>query len=135
MVLVGVSAILSSAIAMVLNPPRPRVVVGPTVLRRGATPQWTETRWTWTLKNAGNAALRIRPGGSIGCSSSIDLKHDQILTIPPGGESKVVVSWNAKSWKGRVRLGERILTDDPEVPTIDLRIEADIIPTARTPLP
>jgi hypothetical protein len=128
MLIIVVAAILCGGAATILKRPRPRVTVANAVVNVGSVPQMTVRQQTWTIRNDGNAPLRLIWMGSIGCSSCARLKYREVTTIPAGGSSPVVVDWSTGVRRGRSRLGESFVTNDPETPSFALFIDVNVTP-------
>jgi hypothetical protein len=128
LLIIAVSAILCAGVATILRRPRPRVTVANAVSDVGDVRERTFRQQTWTIRNDGNAPLRLVWMGSIGCSSCARLKYREVTTIPAGGSLPVIVDWTTGVRRGRRRLGENFTTNDPDNPSFDLLVDVNVTP-------
>jgi len=99
------------------------VVVGGATYDFGVLHESGEGKHTFVIRNAGNATLVLRPGGtSCQCTLS-DLKRDK---VPPGEEAEVEVTYKISETADHYSQSATIRTNDPVRPDIKLRVKGDI---------
>jgi hypothetical protein len=76
------------------------------------------------IRNIGNAALKIRNGGTT-CKCTLSKVPEE--PIPPTGSTKVKLEWAAKSDSGPFRQTATILTNDPTQSQIELLVDGQIL--------
>jgi hypothetical protein len=94
----------------------------------GTVPKGEMIRAAFVLKNEGKADLHItdvKP--SCGCTAP---EYDK--TIKPGGEGKIVLNVDTKTFQGPISKSALILTDDPEKPQITVFVVANVKPYVET---
>ena len=94
----------------------------------GTVPKGEVIHATFVLKNEGKADLHVtdvKP--SCGCTAP---EYDK--TIKPGGEGKVVLNVDTKSFQGPISKSALILTDDPEKPQVTVFVMATVRPFVET---
>jgi hypothetical protein len=94
----------------------------------GTVPKGEVIHATFTLKNEGKADLHVtdvKP--SCGCTAP---EYDK--TIKPGGQGKIVLNVDTKTFQGPISKSALILTDDPEKPQVTVFVMANVKPYVET---
>lgn len=94
----------------------------------GTVPKGEVIKATFVIRNEGKADLHltdVKP--SCGCTAS---EYDK--TIKAGGEGKVVLNIDTKSFQGPISKSALILTDDPEKPQVTVFVLASVKPFIET---
>ena len=94
----------------------------------GTVPKGEVIKAVFVLKNEGKADLHVtdvKP--SCGCTAP---EYDK--TIKAGGEGKVVLNVDTKSFQGPISKSALILTDDPEKPQVTVFVLASVKPFVET---
>jgi hypothetical protein len=115
LVAIGSALIVASLSAQTL------VVDTPTA-DAGAVQRGTIITKEFIVKNTGSAVLRItdvKPG--CGCTLA---KFDR--TIPPGGQGKIVLTVDTKSFRTAISKTAVVLSNDPNTPELSLKVLANV---------
>jgi hypothetical protein len=94
----------------------------------GTVPKGEVIHATFVLKNEGKADLHVtdvKP--SCGCTAP---EYDK--TIKPGGEGRIVLNVDTKTFQGPISKSALILTDDPEKPQVTVFVLANVKPFIET---
>ena len=83
-----------------------------------------ERNHAFVFTNQGTAPLKLTAGAT---SCRCTLATLDAGEIPPGKSGKVVLSWKAKGVIGEYRQNAQILTNDPKLPMVSLRIAGEIV--------
>jgi hypothetical protein len=105
--------------------PAPRIAVEPASFDFGrVVPQRTLHR-QFQVRNFGSADLDIeRVSTSCGCTAALlDNK-----VVKPGGSAALRVSFETRNYSGKVTRSVLIKSNDPAHPTVELKLEATVIP-------
>jgi hypothetical protein len=105
--------------------PAPRIAVEPVSFDFGrVVPQRTLHR-QFQVRNFGSADLDIeRVSTSCGCTAALlDSK-----VVKPGGSAALRVSFETRNYSGKVTRSVLIKSNDPAHPTVELKLEATVIP-------
>jgi len=108
--------------------PAPKLVLVDEKKDVGIVPKGEVVRATFVLKNEGKADLHVtdvKP--SCGCTAP---EYDK--TIKAGGEGKVVLNIDTKTFQGPISKSALILTDDPEKPQVTVFVMANVKPFVET---
>lgn len=108
--------------------PAPKLVLVEEKKDVGTVPKGEIIHATFILKNEGKADLHVtdvKP--SCGCTAP---EYDK--TIKPGGQGKVVLNVDTKTFQGPISKSALILTDDPEKPQITVFVMANVKPFVET---
>jgi len=108
--------------------PAPKLVLVEEKKDVGMVPKGEVVHATFILRNEGKADLHVtdvKP--SCGCTAP---EYDK--TIKPGGEGKVVLNVDTKTFQGPISKSALILTDDPEKPQITVFVMANVKPFIET---
>lgn len=102
--------------------PQPKAVVdGPTTYEFGKMSQRSTGKHSWTLRNEGQADLKIwMEGTTCKCTVAKLKDKNERLTIKPGDETTIDLEWQTKETKGEFSQEARIGTSDPNRPMIPL---------------
>jgi hypothetical protein len=101
------------------NPPVPDIEVSPTALNFGLVRIGNPRVKTLTIKNAGNASLRVDPITKEGNSAFRLLSPSVAFTVDAGGEQRVTVSFTPIS-RGEVTGTLTINGNDPDEPRLNV---------------
>ncbi len=103
--------------------PAPKVVVDQTDYDFGALDMAAKGSHDFLFRNAGDAPLKLVSGGtSCRCTLS-ELGQEE---IPPGGSTKVAITWKPMDKTGPYQQTAKILTNDPARPQVTLSISGRI---------
>ena len=101
----------------------PKVVVDQTVYDFGTLDMAAKGSHDFLFRNAGDAPLKLVSGGtSCRCTLS-ELGQEE---IPPGGSTKVTLTWKPIDKTGPYQQTAKILTNDPARPRVTLTISGRI---------
>jgi hypothetical protein len=82
----------------------------------------------FVFTNAGDASLSLKEGGtSCRCTMS-KLEHE---TLPPGGSTKVTITWKPVEKPGPYQQTAKILTNDPAQPQVTLTVSGHVTAAMR----
>jgi hypothetical protein len=122
------TALLLTGVAMLIKPPRARAILANPVFNFGVLPQRVEARHVWTIRNQGRAFLKIWPMESTVCAVMANPRPDKPILLAPGGHTTVELVWATRSYSGKYRQFATIGTNDPEHPTIVFEARGEIRP-------
>jgi hypothetical protein len=108
--------------------PAPKLVLVDEKKDVGTVPKGEVVHATFVLKNEGKADLHVtdvKP--SCGCTAP---EYDK--TIKAGGEGKIVLNVDTKTFQGPISKSALILTDDPEKPQVTIFVMANVKPYVET---
>ncbi len=109
------------------NPPHggplPKVVAEQTDYDFGALDMTAKGSHDFILRNAGDAPLRLVSGGT-SCRCTLSKLGQE--EIPPGGSTKVTITWKPIDKAGPYKQTAKILTNDPARPRVTLSISGRI---------
>jgi cytochrome c553 len=91
------------------------------VLIQGATAQHS-----FGLKNTGKDVLHIESvSSSCGCTAALPAERD----VPPGGRSRIDVTYDSRGKMGEIHKVVRVKTNDPEEPVQHLTVKGLVVPS------
>lgn len=108
--------------------PQPKIEVPEDTYDFGRIESNSVVRHEFTVKNVGQALLRITIGDS-SCRCTV-LNLDS-ADIPPGESRPVAVEFNGKDYFGPVTQRATILTNDPKRPQVTFTVKADVVKSIR----
>jgi len=107
--------------------PLPAVVVDEELIRQvGTVAQQTVGRLTWTIRNEGAADLHLREGEKTCSCSIIKLLENKVVAVKPGDQFEFEFEYQTREFSNHHVWSISILTDDPNRPSIPLRIEGNV---------
>jgi hypothetical protein len=90
--------------------------------------QETAGEKVWTITNEGQGDLVLRKGTST-CSCTIaNLKEGESAVLKPKESTEIRLSWKTKEFNGKFSQSSSILTNDPEHPQLDFKVEGTVQP-------
>jgi len=108
--------------------PQPRIEVAEDSYDFGRIESNSVVRHEFTVKNVGQAPLRVSVGDS-SCRCTV-LNLDS-ADIPPGESKAVTLEFNGKDYFGPVTQRATILTNDPKRPQVTFTVKADVVKSIR----
>jgi hypothetical protein len=81
-------------------------------------------RHEFVVRNAGDAPLQLRPGGTTCKCTLAELPRD---AVPPGGEARVALHWNTGERTGPFTHGATVWTNDPQRPSVQLQVTGRVL--------
>ncbi len=129
----GAASQLAGGSAVAPPAAAPRVELAEQEFDFGVFEVGQQGRHGFTVRNVGQAELRLELGSSTCKCTLAELKQE---TVPPGGSTEIVLAWDAEISQAHFRQGVRIKTNDPQRPEFGLgvlgkvRSRMDIDPTA-----
>jgi hypothetical protein len=113
------SAAPAASVAPAPNGPAPKVNVGQTEYKFGTLDMHATGTHDFVFSNTGKAPLVLRAGASSCRCAWSKIEQD---TIPPGGSSRVTLTWKPKEKSGPYQQTATILTNDPAQPKVGLTV-------------
>jgi len=120
------------------NSPQPRVVVDNRIYDFGVSENLSKDTHTYVISNPGEGPLELVlrktsckcTVGKLG-DKTVDPKGGPVsITLPPGGQTKVVLDWTVKRVHGNhFRQSALLLTNDRETPRLLLEVNGRIAQT------
>ncbi len=112
--------------------PQPKAVVPEKIFLFGNIEHRATMRHDFPILNKGGSALVVTFGSSTCNCTAVELdgkaaEQGDRITIEPGGEATVMIEWTAKSSAGPYRHGATFMTNDPEMPQIELTVEGHVV--------
>lgn len=104
--------------------PVPRAEAVEAVFKFGTMQRGTKKSHEFTIKNVGDAPLKIWKGHATCKCTEFVVPEEK---IPPGGSAQVRVEWSAKTDYGPFRQTATVLTDDPFRSSLDLTIDGTVL--------
>ena len=104
--------------------PKPIAVLEDGVYNFGSMEPYTRRQHKFTVRNEGDAPLTLREGHS-SCKCTIGEVGDE--SIPPGGESTILLSWRSAEGSQLFAHEAEIITNDPDNPILTCRVEGRIL--------
>lgn len=102
----------------------PKMVVEQTVFDFGKLDVNAGGSHDFIIRNAGTGPLRLSVGGST-CRCTVgELRHEE---VPPGGSTKVTVSFRPAEKLGPYEQTVTLLTNDPQQPRVELKIKGTFV--------
>ena len=106
--------------------PRPRAEIDRAEFHFGTMERGTTRSHVFSIRNTGNAPLRLDVGETT-CKCTIGhVSHEQ---IPPGDAADVRLEWSAKTGDGPFRQTATVLTNDPARSRIELSVVGEVKPS------
>lgn len=106
----------------------PKLVIVKDKIDVGVVPKGEEVHATYVLRNEGKADLHVtdvKP--SCGCTAP---EYDR--TIKPGGEGKLLLKVDTRTFQGPISKSALIITDDPEKSAVTVFVQATVKPYVET---
>jgi len=108
--------------------PTPKVEIDQPAFDFGEMDIAAEGRHEFVIRNVGDGPLKLIAGGtSCRCTMS-ELAHDE---VPPGGQSKITLTWHATEQIGPYQQTAKIMTNDPAMPQVELTVKGRITAAAQ----
>ncbi|NOY40848.1 MAG: DUF1573 domain-containing protein [Planctomycetes bacterium] len=112
--------------------PQPKAVVPEEIFRFGNIEHRATMQHDFSIQNEGENDLVVTFGSSTCNCTAVELggkvaEQGTSITIEPGEEATVMLEWTAKSSAGPYRHGATFVTNDPEMPRIELNIEGQVV--------
>lgn len=101
--------------------PKPKIVIEPMEHDFGNIIQGDKVKFTFRIRNAGDAPLEITARPSCGC---VVPQYDR--TIAPGQEGKLEAELNTAGFRGAQIKTIQVTSNDPDQPSLSLRLTAFI---------
>ncbi len=101
--------------------PKPRIAIEPMAHDFGEIAQGSVVKFTFTIKNTGDAPLEINARPSCGC---VVPKYDRV--IEPGQEGALEAQLSTAGFRGLQNKTIQVTTNDPDNPSLTLRLTANI---------
>ena len=101
--------------------PKPKIVIEPMEHDFGNIMQGDKVKFTFRIRNAGDAPLEITARPSCGC---VVPQYDR--TIAPGQEGKLDAELNSAGFRGAQIKTIQVTSNDPDQPSLSLRLTAFI---------
>lgn len=101
--------------------PKPKIVIEPMEHDFGNIIQGDKVKFTFRIRNAGDAPLEITARPSCGC---VVPQYDR--TIAPGQEGKLDAELNSAGFRGAQIKTIQVTSNDPDQPSLSLRLTAFI---------
>jgi len=108
--------------------PQPKIEVLENTYDFGRIESNSVVRHEFTVKNVGQAPLRISIGDSSCRCTVLNLDSGD---IPPGESRTVTLEFNGKDYFGPVSQHATILTNDPKQPQVTFTVKADVVKSIR----
>jgi hypothetical protein len=103
--------------------PQPKVAIEVTEHRFGIMDLGDQLRHTFVIRNAGAGELKLLAGRT-SCECTVVKVHSE--KVPPAGEGRVTLQWDALASKENFRNGAYVLTNDPQRRVITLEISGKV---------
>lgn len=117
----GTQAVAGSSTAS--QGPQPEAVAEQMTFNFGAIELGGSMRHSFTVKNAGQAPLKLTKGSTTCKCTLSELDNSE---IPPGGEGSVSLEWKGEGEIGPFRQTATILTNDPKQPRLTFTVEGEL---------
>jgi uncharacterized protein DUF1573 len=130
---VAITALMIGAMIEVRRGTGPRaLVVGSPVFDFGTMPQRSGSNHAWLIWNRGRSPLVLERGPSSPDCAILAPVAGESMSVPAGGRATITVVWDARAcpYNGQRAI---LLTNDPEKPSIELRVRGVTTPTVRPP--
>jgi hypothetical protein len=103
---------------------RPRLHIESTEHRFGDMTPHESGRHEFVVRNAGDAPLQLRPGGTTCKCTLAELSDDM---VPAGGEARIVLQWNTGDRTGPFTHTATVWTNDPQRPCLQLQVTGRVL--------
>jgi hypothetical protein len=105
----------------------PRLAVEPTAFDFGRVRAGRRVDKELVLRNHGGRELQI---ASIATTCGCTVVSDHAKTVPAGGRTVLRVAFTAPSKAGRTVKSVLVKTNDPERPTVEVKLSAEVVAPA-----
>ncbi len=106
----------------------PRIQVEPESFDFGKAQPGRTLRKEFTIRNFGDAALVIEGvSTTCGCTAAISAQS----RVEPGGRTSLRVTFETRSFSGKVERHVLIRSNDPKTPLLQVRVSATVEPVTR----
>jgi uncharacterized protein DUF1573 len=120
--------LLTAEVPVPANPAAPRIAVEPAGFDFGRVVAQRTLHRQFSVRNFGSADLDIeRVTTTCGCTAAL-LDHK---VVKPGGSAALRVSFETRTYSGKVARSVLIKSNDPARPTLELKLEATVTPEAK----
>jgi hypothetical protein len=106
----------------------PRIQVEPEAFDFGTVQQGKTLRKDFTLRNFGDATLVIE-GVSTTCGCTAALAAED--HVPPGGRTVLRVTFETRTFSGKVERDVLVRSNDPKAPRVQVRVSATVEPAPK----
>ena len=106
----------------------PRIQVEPESFDFGKAQPGKTLRKEFTIRNFGDAVLVIEGvSTTCGCTAAISAQS----RVEPGGRTALRVTFETRSYSGKVERQVLVRSNDPKTPLLQVRVSATVEPVAR----
>jgi hypothetical protein len=106
----------------------PRIQVEPESFDFGKAQPGKTLRKEFTIRNFGDAVLVIEGvSTTCGCTAAISAQS----RVGPGGRTALRVTFETRSYSGKVERQVLVRSNDPKTPLLQVRVSATVEPVAR----
>ncbi len=108
----------------------PRIRVEPESFDFGRAQPGKTLRKDFTIRNFGDAELAIEGvSTTCGCTAALAAKS----RVEPGGRTALRVTFDTRSYSGKVERQVLVRSNDPKTPLVQVRVSATVEPAAAKP--
>ncbi len=119
----GAALLLAAGAAGAEEKPAPRIRVEPVSFDFGNALPGKTLRMEFTIRNSGDAALELEGvSTTCGCTAAIA----GVSRIEPGRSTPLRVTFQTRSFSGRVERRVLVRSNDPETPLLEVKISATV---------
>ena len=128
-----VAVLLATLVAVPLRAdekaaPAPRIRVEPESFDFGKAQQGKTLRKDFTIRNFGDAELVIEGvSTTCGCTAALAAQDH----VEPGGRTVLRVTFETRSFSGKVERDVLVRSNDPKAPLVQVRVSATVEPVTR----